>query len=238
LGRISCKKQTSGLKNLDLYYFGLWKRKSSYDDGIGEELRHTIGSRIWNNHNNFRYDIEGLYQYGNFADKNIAAWSFTVNAGYKFSSLKYKPEIGLKTEMISGDAQYEDHKLQTLNPLFPRGGYFGLVSLIGPSNLIDLHPSLALELNHHLYFNIDYDIFWRYSTHDGIYTPGMFLIYSGKNNPERFIGKQLSADLVYTPNGFLFFRTEFTWFDSGDYLKSAGPGKDILYAAITTQLKF
>ena len=185
-----------------------------------------------------RYDIEGVYQFGKFAEKDINAWTLSFNTGYKFSKAKLKPEAGIKTEWISGDALYGDKKLQTFNPLFPRGGYFGLASLIGPANLFDIHPSLSLELKKTLFLNIDYDIFWRYSKNDGIYGPNVLLIYSGKNNPYKFIGKQLSTDLVYTPNNFLYFRWEFTWFDAGDYLKAAGPGKDIIFTGITAQLKF
>lgn len=226
------------LRNLDLYYFGLWKRKTNFDDGTGEELRHSIGSRIWSNKNNFRYDVEGLYQFGTFAKKNINAWTLSFNLGYKFNNKKLKPEIGLKTELISGDARYNDNKLQTFNPLFPKGGYFGLASLIGPANLFDIHPSFALELTKTLLFDVDYDIFWRYSTQDGIYTPGVSLIYSGKNNSNQFIGSQLSSDLIYTPNNFLYFRGEFTWFNAGNFLKAAGEGMDILFAGLTAQLKF
>jgi hypothetical protein len=140
--------------------------------------------------------------------------------------------------MISGDARYNDNKLQTFNPLFPRGGYFGLASLIGPVNLFDIHPSFSLELTKTLSFDVDYDIFWRYSTRDGIYTPGVSLIYSGKNNSKKFIGSQLSSDLIYIPNDFLYFRGEFTWFKAGDFLKAAGEGKDILFAGMTAQVKF
>jgi len=226
------------LQNLDLYYLGLWKKTAAFDDGIGKELRHSIGSRIWSNKNNWRYDIEGVYQFGKFAEKNINGWTLSFNTGYKFSKAKFKPEAGIKTEWISGDALYGDKKLQTFNPLFPRGGYFGLASLIGPANLFDIHPSLTFELKKTLFLNIDYDIFWRYSKNDGIYGPNVLLIYTGKNNPYKFIGKQLSSDLVYTPNNFLYFRWEFTWFDASDYLKSAGTGKDILFSGITLDFKF
>ncbi|HKC36283.1 MAG TPA: alginate export family protein [Chitinophagaceae bacterium] len=117
----------------------------AYDDGIGKELRHSIGSRISGN-KNWRYDIEGVYQFGRFAEKNINAWTLSFNTGYKLSKAKLKPEAGIKTEWISGDTLYGDKKLQTFNPLFPRGGYFGLASLMGPANLFDIHPSLTLEL--------------------------------------------------------------------------------------------
>lgn len=237
-GAYILKNELPVLKNLDFYYLGLKKQTAIFDDGNGSELRHSIGSRIWSNKANWRYDIEGVYQFGEFAEKNIKAWTLSFNTGYRFSKLKFKPEAGIKTEWISGDALYGDKDLQTFNPLFPRGGYFGLASLIGPANLFDIHPSLTLELKKSLFLNLDYDIFWRYSRNDGIYGPNVLLIYSGKNNPYKFIGRQLSTDLVYTPNNFLYFRCEFTWFDAGDYLKAAGPGKDILFTGVTTQLKF
>lgn len=226
------------LKNVDLYYFGLHNKKATFDDGTGKEIRHTAGSRIWNTQNDWRYDIEGLYQFGKFASKNISAWSFSVNTGYKFSKIKFKPEVGIKTEWISGDAKYDDDKLQTLHPLFPRGGYFGLVSLIGPANLFDIHPSLTFDLTQKLGLNMDYDVFWRYSKNDGIYGPNVAVIYSGRNSSRKYIGRQFSTDLVYTPNNNLYFRAEFTSFKAGDYLKDVGPGKNILFTAFTAQLKF
>jgi hypothetical protein len=60
--------------------------------------------------------------------------------------------------VIGGDALFGDKKLQTFNPLFPRGGYFGLASLICPANLFDIHPSLTLELKNNLYIDMDYDL--------------------------------------------------------------------------------
>ena len=195
-----------------MYYFGLWKSNARFDDGIGKEMRHSIGSRIWANKKFWRYDIEGLYQFGDFANKKIDAWTFSINTGYKFANAILKPEIGIKTELISGDATYNDNKLQTFNPLFPRGGYFGLVSLIGPANLFDIHPSFTLELSRRLFLNMDYDIFWRYSRNDGIYGPNVALIYSGNNSNQKSIGRQYSTYLEYTPNNFLYFRGEFTWF--------------------------
>lgn len=232
------KNKIPFLGNADLYYFGLWRSNAKFDDGTGEELRHSIGSRVWGSSFNWRYDIESLYQLGEFSDKKIKAWTFSVNGGYKFKNIKFQPEAGIKTELISGDAAYGDNKLQTFNPLFPRGGYFGLVSLIGPANLFDIHPSIALDVSKKLFFNIDCDIFWRYSNHDGIYGPNVSLLYTGQNSSQKQIGQQYSTDLVYIPNSLLYFRAEFTWFKAGRFLKEVGSGKDILFNAITMQFKF
>jgi hypothetical protein len=226
------------LKNADLYYLGLWKQYTSFDDGQGKELRHSIGSRIWKSEGDWNYDIEGLYQFGKFAGKTITAWTASVNTSYTFSKARLKPEIGLKAELISGDRNYDDSKLQTFNPLFPRGAYFGLAALIGPANLIDMHPSLSLSVTKKLELGFDYDIFWRYSRNDGLYGVNGSLIYSGRNITSKYIGDQQAVNLTYMPNNFLSFTAEFTWFDAGGYLKAAGAGKDILFTGITTQLKF
>jgi len=237
-GAYLVKNKAPFLNNMDVYYFGLWKKNAKFDDGAGRELRHSIGSRIWLSKKFWRYDVEGLYQFGHFAGKEIDAWTFSVNTGYKFSDTRLKPEIGIKTEVISGDATYGDNKLQTFNPLFPRGGYFGLVSLIGPVNLIDIHPSVSLDLSKRLFLCMDYDNFSRYSRYDGIYGPNVVMIYSGNKSSKKSIGQQYSTYLEYTPNNFLYFRGEFTWFKAGPFLKEVGPGKDILFTATTVQLKF
>jgi len=226
------------LKNIDLYYFGLWKQHAKFDDGVGKELRHSIGTRVWNNTRNWSYDFEALYQFGKFAGKNISAWTASINTAYQFTGVRLKPILGIKTELISGDKKYDDNKLQTFNPLFPRGAYFGLAALIGPVNLVDAHPSLSLNLSEKLSFDIDYDLFWRYSHNDGLYATNASLIYSGRKTIEKHIGSQLAGSLVYRPNDFLYFRSEFTWFNASDYLKAVGTGKDIIFTGITAQLKF
>lgn len=226
------------IKNIDVYYLGYERNPATFDDGTQDEKRHTTGSRIWGKSGGFRYDTEFVYQFGKFGEKDISAWTASLNTGYRFSGIKFHPEIGLKGEFISGDKSYGDNKLQTFNPLFPRGAYFGLAALIGPSNLIDLHPSLSLELTKNLDWTIDYDVFWRYSIHDGIYAPNVSLMYSGATSTSKNIGQQLSTDLVWNMNDFIYLRGEVTWFKSGKYLKDSGPGKDILFAGTTVQLKF
>jgi hypothetical protein len=226
------------LQNADFYYLGLSKAVTTFDDGKGKEIRHSIGSRIWKKSGNWQYDFEGVYQFGKFVSKDISAWTISSNTSYSFSSWKFKPQIGLKTELITGDKNYGDNKLNSFNPLFPRGAYFGLAALIGPSNLEDIHPSVSFDLAKNIDLTFDYDAFWRYSLNDGIYAPSTALIYTGKNIASKFIGQQYATELAYTPNQFLYFRVEFTWFKSGAYLKMASPGKDILFTGFTAQLKF
>jgi hypothetical protein len=221
-------------QNIDLYYLGLWRKHVTYDDGAAREVRHSAGTRIWGNRGSWKYDVEALYQFGKLGTSDIAAWTASLSTAYTLG----RAEIGLKTEAISGDTRYADGKLGTFNPLFPRGSYFGLASLIGPSNLLDVHPSLIFAVTKKLNWELDYDVFWRYSRNDGLYAVSTSLIYSGKNVADKYIGQQLSTDFVYTPTSSLYMRAEFTWFDAGGFLKEAGAGKDILFFCFTTQIKF
>jgi hypothetical protein len=173
--------------NLDLYYLGLWKKRVAFDDGDGEELRHSAGSRVWGGNAGWQYDLEGVYQFGTVGGKIIRAWTLSSNVSCKLPALRFAPEIGLKAELISGDGVREDNRLQTFNPLFPKGAYFGLAAFIGPANLGDVHPSLALELvPDKLTFTLDYDAFWRYSRNDGIYNQSATLSIRAKGQPAAF----------------------------------------------------
>jgi len=226
------------VQNFDLYYLGIHKKTASFDDGRGTETRHSVGARIWEATPTWQYDVEGLYQFGDFAACTISAWTLSANISYTFYQNKLKPQVGLKTEAISGDKNYSDGRLNTFNPLFPKGAYFGLAALIGPANLLDGHPYLQFNLSKKLLFATDYDLFWRMNRNDGIYAVNGKIIYSGRQGNSKQIGRQLGTALEYTPNKYLYFRQELTWFSAGDYLKQAGPGKDILMTGSTITLKF
>lgn len=225
-------------RHSDFYYLGIWKRDALFDDGAGREIRHSVGSRWSNQAGNWKYDWEALVQFGKFGEKNIFAWTSSINTSYTFKTAALSPEIGVKTELISGDKTKGDNRLQTFNPLYPRGAYFGLAALIGPANLIDVHPSLTLSLKKNWELVFDYDVFWRYSKNDGLYAVNAALLYPSANSQERFIGHQPAVNTTYKLNNFIAATVEFTWFNAGAFLKDAGEGKDIVFTGITTQFKF
>lgn len=225
------------LNNIDLYYIGYSNREKGYASGSAEELRHSIGTRIWHQSRTWSYDFEALYQFGSFGDDQIHAYTASLDLNYTFNDVKLQPTAGFKTEIISGDQDNSDGELNTFNPLFPRGAYFGLAALIGPANLIDFHPTISIKPHALLEISADYDVFWRYSTNDGIYGPNVVLIY-GSNSPASFIGHQVGLAAEYKPNPFMKLTPEVMWFVPGGYLKDVSPGKEVLFAAFTAQFKF
>jgi hypothetical protein len=226
------------VKNVDLYYLGQRKSAAKWNDVSGREERHSVGSRIWGTAKRWSYDVEGLLQFGDIHENTIRAWTLSANTAYKLGAKDLSPSIGVKTELISGDDKPGDGRIESFNPLYPRGAYFGYAALIGPSNLFDLHPSFDIPLSKIADLSVDYDIFWRYSGQDGIYSPGTGQIYAAGPTDSRFIGHQVSAALELNPNRFIYFRLETTWFKAGTYLRDVGNGKDIFYTGVTATLRF
>lgn len=226
------------LTNFDLYYLGLYKKHARFDSLVGREIRHSVGTRVWKSGDRWRTDFEAVYQFGTVGNTTISAYTVSSNSGYTFTKLAFNPELGVKTEVISGNRSYHDNALETFNPIFPKGAYFGLAALIGPANLIDVHPSLTFHLAEGIVYAVDYDVFWRYSAADGIYTPSVMLIYPGAESHDKRIGQQYATNIDWDPSKYLSFRLQATWFKAGKFLKDTGAGKDILFMGITSQIKF
>jgi len=222
--------------NIEAYFFNIRKSESTFNTFSGKENRNTAGSRIWGSHSNWNYDIETAYQFGKFDSKSIHAWTFSINNSFNYLINKRIQKIGFKTEYISGDKIQNDSSIETFNPLFPRGAYFGLAALIGPSNLIDMHPFLEFQLTQKLNFYVDYDMFWRASKSDAIYQPNGAVLFESSNSTSKKIGNQLGASFEYTFNKYLNFTLEGTWFNSGNFIRDVSNGKDILFTASTLTL--
>ena len=184
-GFYSSVKGVKYLGNIDVYFFNIQKSNSTYNTVSGEENRNTVGSRIWGAFSNWNYDMEAAYQFGKFDRKNIRVFTFSINNFFNYKLNNRIQKIGFKTEYISGDKMQNDGYVGTFNPLFPRGAYFGLAALIGPSNLIYVHPFLEFHLTQKLNFNIDYDMFWRASENDAVYQPNVSVLFNSSESTSR-----------------------------------------------------
>ncbi len=226
------------VQHIDVYYLGLDRAAAQYEAGVMAETRHSVGLRYWGNKNQLSYNFEFVYQWGRFGSGDIEAWTISSDAKYELKNLPLSPVLGLKSEIISGDEDVQNNKLQTFNPLFPRGAYFGLAALIGPANLFDVHPSIELKLSENLALAADWDFFWRHRVHDGIYGPNGAFERTGQTSQEKFIGDQLGLQLAFDYNRHAFLSLEAAFFNAGRYLKESGSGKNLVYFSTTVGYKF
>lgn len=224
--------------HFNFYYLGFYNNNALFYDGPGTEKRHTIATRVFKSSGSWRYDLEGGYQFGSIGSRRISAWSIAFATSYRFPSIKYTPEIGLKADLISGDKDSTDNKQQSLNTMFGPGAYFGMAAPIAPSNLMDIHPGIKLNLSEKMVFGCDYAFLWRYSTGEGIYRPNMTPFFVRNDASSHYIGSQISGILSYRANTYVSLVTGLSWFDSGPYLKEVSNSENIVFGFFSAQIKF
>jgi len=204
--------------NFDVYYLGAMREQSQFELGMDREVRHTLAIRYWKDNNSFKYNLETAYQFGNFGQNKIRAWTMAIELGYIFKQVKFTPTLGLRNDYISGDKDLRDQKLNSFNPLYPKGGYFGFNPLIGPSNLIDIHPYVALNLSDKLLFQVDLVYNWRYSLQDGIFHPSGSFNIGGSSSLARYIGTTYLLSTDYRINKFLSLSFGYQYFRVGNFI--------------------
>jgi len=224
--------------SLDLYYLGLDRKSHRFDQGAAREQRHSLGARIFGKPAQWDYDTEAIWQFGDFGPSRIRAWTVASNTGYTWHALPLQPRLGLKADIASGDKNPLDRTLGTFNALYPKGAYFSQADLLGPYNLMDLHPSLALRLSRTLTLTPDADFFWRNSTHDGIYdTPGN-LLASGKSAQSRRVGAHANVAVEWRASRQLTFEAHYLHFFPGPFLREVHLDRRVNFVGVWATYKF
>jgi Alginate export len=229
---LTTKSTAAKLNNigLDLFYIGFQHGDAQFNQGIGDELRHSIGGRLWRAHhiNGLDFNLFGVYQFGSFAGKQISAFSAAIDAGYKLFNLPWAPRIAGSLQISSGGG---NGKLETFNAMFPAGYYYGgaLDEQIGPANAIILQSELDLHPTANLVINLKTMFVWREDTADALYNVPGFVVLSGSSNSRRYVGaspqvlitQQLGRHVSVSWNYYHFFR--------GGFLTSQAGTKDVDY---------
>ena len=154
----------------DVYYFGYKNHDAHFAAGTAAETRHSVGSRFMGNSRGWDWNLEGVLQTGTFGADDILAWTASADVGHTWP-IRTQPRLGLKVDVVSGDRNPADGRLETFNALYFRSGYFNDASLIRPANLIDVHPSLTVKPTAKVNLSGGGDVFWRYTTADAVYAP-------------------------------------------------------------------
>lgn len=225
---------------IDVYYLGLSRENTRFQSGIGDELRHSVGARLWGRTRGWDHDTEAVFQFGTFdrpaRSEDIIAWTIASNTGYTFEAAAWKPRIGLKLNYASGDDDATDGTLGTFNPLFPRNNYFSDANLLAPYNFFDVHPTLTLRPTDALTLTAAWDVYFRASTDDAVFSPTGIVIPAGASR-SRFVGSTLSLVAEWAINRHLSLTASYAHFFRGDVVKDAG-GKEVDFFGLWFTAKF
>jgi hypothetical protein len=222
--------------HIDVYYLGLRRENARFYTGVGTDERHSLGTRGWGTIGGFDYDVEGVYQFGDFAGDEIRAWTLASSVGYTWNDVAWKPRLGLKTNIASGDTDRDDGRSETFYALFPRQGYFSEINLLAPSNFFDIHPSLQFRPADRLLVTTSWDPFWKFSEHDAIYGPGRVAIPASASRG-RYVGSTFDVQAEWSPTPQLTVAACYAHFFAGEAVTSAG-GKSSDFFGTWITLKF
>ncbi|WKN44852.1 alginate export family protein [Tunicatimonas pelagia] len=240
-GYLVWKQLNRGKTNADLYYIGFESPFRTFEENLNLdnflETRHSVGIRWWKDAGNFQFNNEAVYQFGNATVGDIRAYTLSFDVNYQWKDGLFSPKLDLQTEIISGDRELGDGRLETFNALYPRGAYFGLIALIGPANLIDVHPAVYLSVSKSISLMADWDVFWRHQIADGVYGPNALLERAGSTSSERYLGHQPGFELAYEPHRYWQFALEGSWFVAGDFFRQTGSGENVLHFIVTSRFK-
>ncbi|GAA0460295.1 alginate export family protein [Sphingomonas molluscorum] len=150
------------------------------------------------------------------------------------------PRLRLRGNISSGDRDPGDATLGTFNALFPKGKYFGELSSIGPRNIVNLHPSVDVDvdLGHGLTAELAGVAYWRTGRGDGVYdVPGQ-LIRAANGSDARHIGNQIELLLGWQASTILSFSVSASVFAPGGFLRESGPARPIHMLGAEAMFRF
>jgi hypothetical protein len=219
---------------VDLYYIGLATKEASYNRGSATELRHTAGARAFQPPSKgLDYNWEANYQWGSFGTDSIRAWSLSTETGYTFDHVRFHPRPMLRADVYSGDGNATSSKLDTLNSLFPRGAYFTpkAIPVLGPQNLMDLHPMMQFHLRQNVTGEVSWDWYWRESLHDGVYAFGSGALLDPANSSNtRYLGDQGDMEIRWSPAQHVIAAFNLEGFRPGAFFDHVGNNRSTIVA--------
>jgi len=229
---------------VDLYYLGIDTIRAYYESGSGREIRNSLGTRLFNHQPGapfspgLDYNWELVYQVGSFGPNAISAWTVASETGFTFPA-RFLPRLALRADVASGARNTKGGTLNTFNPLFPRGAYFGpKLTMFGPYNLFDVHPVLMLSFLQNLTCAFDWGWFWRESLNDGVYAIGGSLLRPSDGSKARYIGNQANFELDWALDAHTMIALNLAGFITGGFLKDTGPAGNVAFSNVGITFMF
>jgi Alginate export len=144
----------------------------------------------------------------------------------------------MKANLTSGDKNAVDRDLQTFNPMFPTGAYFGQFSPMGPMNHRGLHPTVELSFARGVTVLLDWVLYWRHSAQDALYGIPGNIVRTGQVSRVRYIGHQPGFEVRWQVDRHTAFQLNYARFLTGQFLADTPPGRDTTYFALWMTYRF
>lgn len=222
---------------VEAYYFGFSRDVAGFDQGTGNEQRHSLGMRLSQRAGALDFNTEVVGQWGAFGTSSIRAWTVAGEAAYQLTR-RGQPRLGLSAGITSGDRNRHDDRLGSFHPLFPKGAYFGLIAPTGPLNHIGVHPSIAIAPVRDWSISTKWLFLWRTQRDDGLYGVPGGLLRSGEGRQSRFVGHSPGVEVEWRASRHLSMTAYAARFAAGAFLRESSTARTIVYLAAATTFRF
>ncbi len=163
----------------------------------GDRNIYTLGSRFWGKTADFDYEAELAGQWGHWAGDTVQAWSWSLDGGYTFENVAWKPRLGTGFDWASGDEKPTDGKVGTFDQLFPLGHkYLGYLDLVGRQNITAWNANLsAWPVAKKVKAGLWYHVFWVTDDRDALYNAGGGVV---RRDPTGAAGREVGHEVDVT----------------------------------------
>jgi len=176
-------------------------------------------------------------QNGDIEGQNIRAFALATDSGWTWRDARWRPRLGLRTDIISGDRSPNDNVSGAFNALYPSGSYFSEATILAQANLLDFSASIALKPLPKVSVTWSVNPLWRYSTKDALYMLPLSPLIGGNSSSARYIGTQTQLLGLWQYNDYVSFKAALVRFEAGEFVHKGG-GHDLDYAQLATILRF
>jgi hypothetical protein len=221
-----------------VYYLGIDREESVYTQGIGPELRHTVGVKWSGSGTRLDLNYDGIVQWGTFADDSIRAWGFATETGYRIIGSGWRPRVSVRVDVASGDADPDDPRLGSFNPLFPGNSYSGAVGLLGPTNLTDFTPAIVMVPWATLTVGFEAPSYWRTSTADGVYATDLRVLIPPGAGTGKYVGTNPGVFVVWQATPHCQLQGVITRFLSGQFLEETFVSEGFGFYSVSAVYRF
>lgn len=207
----------------------------------GDKSLYTLGTRFWGKTDSWDYDTELSGQWGHWAGDSISAWSWSIDGGYTFEPLAWRPRWGAGFDWASGDEKPTDGRVQTFDQLFPSAHtFFGFIDLIGRQNITAVNTNLsAWPVADKIRVASWYHAFWLSEERDAMYgTTGNTVRRDSTGSSGKEIGQEIDLTISWKIDAHSSVLVGYSHFWDGDFIVETGSSEDADLFYVSYTMKF
>lgn len=188
----------SAAVTLDAWWLLALDDQARFGGTVGEHQRHTIGGRLHSRlPTGFEIELEGGWQLGHHASRDIAAGFLAVDISRRFDLLEGL-HVAFSLDLASGDSDPGDDKVTTFSA--PYGGRhlaLGASDTVGRPNIMSPAVRVALAPFEHLGLQVAGHAFYLAGSTDLLYDAAERPIRAPTPDGGRFVGLELDLGARY-----------------------------------------